>query len=74
MRSGAKRVGRHHRRALPSQAGDAVDTRGLNGLRHGNYREDGSEPVRPLNAGWVVKPPAPLRYHGNRRGLKSAST
>ena len=39
----ATRARRDPRRAVASEAGDAVDTRGLNGLREGHRRQDGGE-------------------------------
>ena len=39
----AKRAGRDQRRAVAGEAGDAVDTRGLNGLGEGHRRQDGGE-------------------------------
>jgi hypothetical protein len=43
---GAKWAGRDQRRAVADEAGDAVDTRGLNGLGEGHGRQDGGEPAR----------------------------
>jgi hypothetical protein len=40
---GATRVCRHARGAIAGEAGDAVDTRGLNGLGEGHGRQNGSE-------------------------------
>jgi hypothetical protein len=44
MMGRAKRSGRHQRRTVPGEAGDAVDPRGLNGLGEGHCRQDGGEP------------------------------
>ena len=41
---GATRTGRDQRRAVAGQAGDAVDTGGLNGFGEGHGRQDGGEP------------------------------
>jgi hypothetical protein len=40
----AKRAGRDQRRAVAGEAGDMVDTRGLNSLGEGHRRQDGGEP------------------------------
>jgi hypothetical protein len=40
----AKRAGRDQRRAVASEARDAVDACGLNGLGEGHRRQDGGEP------------------------------
>jgi hypothetical protein len=42
----ATRAGRHPRRAVAGEAGDAVDTRGLNRLGQGHRRQDGGEAAR----------------------------
>jgi hypothetical protein len=39
-----KRAGGDHRRAVAGEAGDAVDTGGLNGRGEGHRRQDGGEP------------------------------
>jgi hypothetical protein len=46
MMGRAKRPGRHQRRTSPREAGDAVDTGGLNGLGEGHRRQNGGQPPR----------------------------
>jgi hypothetical protein len=41
-----KRASRHQRGAGAGEAGDAVDTRRLNGLGEGHRRQDDDEPAR----------------------------
>jgi hypothetical protein len=41
---GAKRPGRDQSRAVAREAGDAMDTRGLNGFGQGHGRQDDGEP------------------------------
>jgi hypothetical protein len=43
MGLGATWAGRDQRRAVAGKAGDAVDTRGLNGLGEGHRRPEGNE-------------------------------
>jgi hypothetical protein len=43
---GATRAGRHHRRAVVRQAGDAVDAGGLEGFGQGHWWQDGGEMTR----------------------------
>jgi hypothetical protein len=41
---GTTRADRHHRRAVPGEAGDTVNARGLNRFGEGHRRQDGGEP------------------------------
>jgi hypothetical protein len=43
---GATRAGRHQRRAVAREAGDAVDARGLKGFRQRHRQQDSGQPPR----------------------------
>jgi hypothetical protein len=64
---GAARAGRHQRRAVAGEAGDAVDPRGLHGLGEGHRRQNGGEPpgqhgrTRPGSRAGRL-PPRPRRH------------
>jgi hypothetical protein len=45
MMGGAARAGGDQGRAVAGEAGDAMDARGLQGLRQGQRRQDGGEPA-----------------------------
>ena len=58
-------AGRDPRRAVAGEAGDAVDTRGLNRLGQGRPRHDGGEPSRQhrrTRPGWRYGQPACNRH------------
>jgi hypothetical protein len=48
MLGSAKRARRDPRRAVAGEIGDAVDTRGLNGLGEGHRRHDGGLPCASI--------------------------